>query len=384
MARLVVIAFLFLLRQVAGQFNSLNVVPRVSGVAAQDTQTPVELYIEFDIQTVMTGATDTLTIVASGGSALFDADVTSFGTITAPTLTVVSAAYQLTGGGSPRELIITLDGNSGAAVATGTVHAISLSTPTGGAFVAVDTATNTFTADATGNTGGSATSTFTAATLGGAGGDPITFWNGEKTKFWLPNKTEVALLETPHLILWATAMQGPSEDLQWFESFKVTSPSHDFVAKVDLDKVGNNQIDVVIGDAKVPMRSGGVQVSNSPLRLAVSDVKLQNNRVHGANTTNYFFVESPEVSFALFPSYAGTEFPDDVNLQKKYQHLNFLPMDIVGFSTFKGALPQMWGLVPMEADTAAMLVPPSEAQKASEPTSCDSGVLQAGLVQACM
>jgi len=307
--------------------------------------------------------------------------------VTAPTTTsdfTLSAPLAASGVvyTAPGTLTVTLAGGNTLPTGTSTFTI----TPTSGTMLTMDATPVDFsltTTDNDGSGGGGGleygTYQFTAASGGGAGGDPITFWNGNKTKFWLPMKTEVALLETPHLILWATPLQGPTEDLQWFESFKVTSPSHEFVAQVDLD-AGNDQIAAVVGKSKTPLHSGGVQISNSPVRLAVSDVKLPNNRVHGANKTAYFFVESPEMSFAIFSSYAGTEFPNDVALQTKYQHLNFLPMDIKDYSNFKGALPQMWGLVPMEADTAAMLVPPSEAGKASEPTLCKDS----GAVQACM
>mmetsp|Transcript_29980 Transcript_29980/g.54305 ORF Transcript_29980/g.54305 Transcript_29980/m.54305 type:complete len:384 (+) Transcript_29980:66-1217(+) len=378
MVRLLLLAACVLGQVDAAAFTSFSVTPKLSGVTAVDTDVPDEISIAIEVATGLTTDNDNLVItITGGGSSLLDNDAT----FTVAGVTGATAAYVQ----STRILTITFASAASTGPLPASLTTLTLTSPAGGGvFQAVDTTAYNF-AGATNSGGGvtpedSGSATFTASSGGGASGDPITFWNGQKTKFWLPMKSKVPLLETPHFILWATALQGPTEDLQWFQSFMVTLPNHQPVAQVDLDHTGQRQLDVMVGQGKgmTALRRGGVQLLSSSLRFALSDVKLQNNRAKGAKKTEYFFVEAPEVSFAIFSSYAGTEFPNDEQLQQKYQHLNFLPMDIADSSNFKGALPQIWGLVPMEADTAAMLVPPSKAREvAAEPDSCCPGAVKA-------
>merc|ERR1712151_1207196 len=56
------------------------------------------------------------------------------------------------------------------------------------------------------------------------GTDPLTIYQGKKVKFWLPQNRLLPLLKTPDLTVLASAFQGPSEDLQWFDRFVVTLP----------------------------------------------------------------------------------------------------------------------------------------------------------------
>lgn len=67
-------------------------------------------------------------------------------------------------------------------------------------------------------------------------------------------------------------------------------------------------------------------------------------------------------SFILVASHAGNEFPNDIELQKKHAHLDWITREMVGTKHFTGILPQIWGVQqPLSAEVAAMLQAPSES-----------------------
>eukprot|EP00930_Biecheleria_cincta_P081063 TRINITY_DN6966_c0_g1_i3.p1 TRINITY_DN6966_c0_g1~~TRINITY_DN6966_c0_g1_i3.p1 ORF type:complete len:1342 (-),score=166.48 TRINITY_DN6966_c0_g1_i3:187-4212(-) len=255
----------------------------------------------------------------------------------------------------------------------------------GGSSVFTSTSASTataFTQIGSGATGAEtviATSVSAWASGGFAMSDPVTIWQGKKTKFWLPPDQPTVLLETPDLRLSATPLPGPTQDLQWFESFIIETPHGQRVAKINvkphaLDANRShyrhhrfNQLDIWLGNADLPLemlRSQLYEIDGTGIKLAVSSSRHDPPRFHSIPVMEHVYVESQYIVFAVVVSHAGTEFPGDVKMQARYAHLDWFTVDMLGIEHYAGALPEIWGVQPMSAEVEAMLTAPSKRQLA--------------------
>lgn len=233
----------------------------------------------------------------------------------------------------------------------------------------------TFTIASGGTTFVSAATGFTIAAAGGlAASDPVTIFKGRKTKFWLPVNTLLPLLETPDLTVFASTFQGPEPDQQWFGRFVVALPNGAKVADITVnERLGRNathtrhdkfsQLHVKMGDSTEPMemtRHSLRSVHGSNVKIGVGSKRFDPPRLHGAPLVEFVHMESPSASFLIHASHAGTEFPDDLSLQAKYAHLDWMSFELVDVDSFSGILPELWGIQPLSDQVAQMKIPPSQ------------------------
>merc|ERR1719373_842031 len=94
----------------------------------------------------------------------------------------------------------------------------------------------------------------------------------------------------------------------------------------------------------------------------------------------HVIIETDSIMFVMFASHAGTEFPNDLFMQSKYTHMDFIALEINENlkPNFKGVLPEIWGLDEMSDEVYDMLIPPSEQGNLSyvPPNICDRRVCQ--------
>lgn len=218
----------------------------------------------------------------------------------------------------------------------------------------------------------------TIPTYPGAFSDPITFVGDKKIKFWLPAYTLMPLLETPDLTLWASVFPGPSQDLQWFERFRVTGIDGQEVVDISVlrhqtlenrssSRPGKfSQLRIKFPALSEPLQSREPQLFSASVsgRIKVG-VGTKHRRffhavVHTSPFIEFVVVESPSISFAVYACHAGNEFPDDQRLQAEYTHLDFVILESTGEEQFRGILPQLWGTTPRSDEVVAMTTPPSE------------------------
>jgi len=211
--------------------------------------------------------------------------------------------------------------------------------------------------------------------------DPVTRFGDQKYKFWLPIGELTNLIQTPDLIIFASTFQGPSEDLQWFDRFLITRPAPDFarVAQVDirraaasvnastlqgrnLRKLRNQKLQVRLGNTEMP-----TDFSEDAEYRTVDDIRVAffsrhhgMRAEHGTPRTEFVQIQSPSISFAIFPSHAGNEFRGDAEMREKFVHLDMMTMDMVGIESFVGVLPEIWGLKPRSPAVEEYLIAPSE------------------------
>jgi hypothetical protein len=234
--------------------------------------------------------------------------------------------------------------------------------------------------DSTG-TATTATATAVMAVLSQAGvaiSDPITFYKGKKTKFWLPLEGEHLLVQTPDLGIYASVFKGPRTDLQWFDRFFIKLPDGRTVVEVGVKRESINsnntaprdhrmfsQLDIKLGDSEVPLRKLQRTLfasRDSSVKVGVGTQKFDPPRLHGQPVTEFVNVETASISFVLVASHAGNEFPNDLELQKKHAHMDWITREMVGTKSFTGILPQIWGVQqPLSPQVAAMLQEPTEA-----------------------
>lgn len=219
-----------------------------------------------------------------------------------------------------------------------------------------------------------------SAAAGIAASDPITIFKGKKTKFWLPTNTLLPLLETPDLAVFASTFQGPEPDQQWFGRFVIALPDGAKVVDVTTDeRVRRNmnrtrhgkfsQLNVKMGSSTEPMemtRKSLQAVHGSNVKIGVGSKRFDPPRLHGASLVEFVHVESPSASFLIHASHAGTEFPEDLNLQAKYAHLDWMSFDLVDVDSFTGILPELWGVQPLSDQVAQMKIPPSQIPRLSQ------------------
>jgi len=206
--------------------------------------------------------------------------------------------------------------------------------------------------------------------------DPITFYKGKKTKFWLPLEGQHLLVQTKDLTISASVFQGPRTDLQWFDRFFIKRSDGRKVAEVGVkrDSIDYNstasrrhgtfsQLEIKLGNSEVPLQKlKGTLFSVGGVKVGVGTQRFDPPRLHGQPVTEFVNVETPSISFSLVASHAGNEFPDNIELQKKHAHMDLITHDMVGSKSFTGILPQIWGVQqPLSEQVAAMLQEPTAA-----------------------
>jgi len=207
--------------------------------------------------------------------------------------------------------------------------------------------------------------------------DPITIYNGQKTKFWLPYWGKHLLVQTPDLAVSASMLQGPRKDLQWFDRFYIKLPDGRQVVEVGVKReVPRNstwrsrqlllsQLDIKLGGSQESLRERKNHAFESPdgqVKVAIGFRRHETSRLRGDPITEYVNVETKSITFLLIASHAGNEFPDDVEMQNKYVHLDWITREMIGTKSFTGILPQIWGVQkPMSEEVASMLKSPAES-----------------------
>lgn len=200
--------------------------------------------------------------------------------------------------------------------------------------------------------------------------DPITTFNGTRTKFWIPAGTYTTLLNTPEVSLLAMPLMGP-KDLQWFDRLKVVLPGGDVLAEVAAvrkpSQVVNGyhfgeQINVMPGDgvhvAKA-IEASLFSTKDGKVKAAAYKQPYHIARTHGKNEIEHFHVETPSIAFNIYASHAGNEFPDAIDMQKEYIHLDFqITSSTKPMTSYSGVLPELWGTIPRSPEVQAMTVSP--------------------------
>lgn len=215
-------------------------------------------------------------------------------------------------------------------------------------------------------------------TNGVAISDPITFYKGKKTKFWLPLSGEHLLVRTPDISIYGSVFQGPRADLQWFDRFSLRLPDGRKVLEVGVKRESVNQnntasrhhrtfnqLDIKLGNSKEPLKKlerALWKITDSSVKVAIGTERYDPPRLHGQPITEYINVETDSISFLIIASHAGNEFPGDIELQKKHAHLDWITQEMFGTKSYTGILPQIWGVQqPLSAEVAAMLQSPTES-----------------------
>lgn len=218
------------------------------------------------------------------------------------------------------------------------------------------------------------------------GSDPITFHDGQKLKFWLPNYQEHLLLQTREIKVFGEVFPGPKPDQQWFGNFRVVLADDTPVLQVNIRPGTNHSkmkhcssrrmdsMDVFLGRSRAPLR----EVQRRPMEFTAGedvrfaiDCRQQDRPLLASSRTEYIQVETPSIGFLIVAAHAGNEFPEDWRLQLKYMHLDLLILEMPRKHEFTGILPEIWGTVPRSSAVEAMLSPPdTESAELLAPTVC--------------
>jgi hypothetical protein len=217
-----------------------------------------------------------------------------------------------------------------------------------------------------------------------AGGDPVTWYNGVKTKFWIPNGIRMPMLKSTDVEVWAKTIGGEpqdqapmtgsgvwpkSEDLQWFEEIYLTLPDGTPVLSVSIKRTPSDStrnprdfqdINVVLGSS-----SSRLTVM-SDLLFEAGGVKIGiSHRLHPTRQENFeaVHVETPSLAFAIMPVLATAEFGNDMLLSHKYRHLDLIIMEMSSANVYEGVFPELWGTQPISPEVDAMKTAPSERHK---------------------
>jgi len=203
------------------------------------------------------------------------------------------------------------------------------------------------------------------------GGDPITVYNGHKTKFWIPLGKETLMLATPEISVYATPISGPTDDLQWFGSFSLFTKDGKKIAEVKakqstetwyLEQQSEKEaskffkhLDISFSDLNMPIERSSNQVFSMD-----GDIKFGwGNRNLYLLNEELFYLESPSIAFAIIARPARNEFPDDEITASKYKHVDLMIQEMHGQHNWEGLFPELWGLKTRSEATIATLTPPS-------------------------
>jgi len=225
------------------------------------------------------------------------------------------------------------------------------------------------------NAGASIVNLGPAATY--TGSDPITFYGGQKFKFWFPLHEELLMLQTNEVKLYGQVFPGPDHGLQWFEHFRVVLADDTPVAHVQVKRRGSNQtstrcssrrldsLELFLGRSQSPLR----EMQRRPMEFTAGpDVRFelncrqQDRPLLASSRTEYMHFETPSIVFLIVAAHAGNEFPNDARLALKYQHLDLIILEMPRKQEFQGILPEIWGIRPRTAAVEAMLQPPEPSE----------------------
>jgi len=206
-----------------------------------------------------------------------------------------------------------------------------------------------------------------------SGSDPITFYRGQKFKFWLPLHQELLLLESPDVKVFGTAFPGPEAGQQWFDSLRVALPDDSPVALVRTKRDASNRtsrrctsrkfesLDVLVGRSSrpLPAMESPEFTAGPSVRFQVG-CRIQDRPLLNSPRTEYIHFETPSLVFIIVAAHAGNEFPDDPQLALQYRHVDFIVMEMTGERSFTGVLPEIWDISPRSEAVKSMLQPPDE------------------------
>lgn len=209
-------------------------------------------------------------------------------------------------------------------------------------------------------------------------GDPITWYQGQKYKFWFPPGELMPLLETPEMTVWASVFQGPSIDFQWFDRFMVTGKDGGEYVDIRVRRhvPGMNrtdfrhnqftQLDIKMSGRPIRRRGSQLFSAGDQVKVGVGSRTVNPPRLHHTPVLEFVMVESDSISFMVHASHAGAEFPDDFDKQVKNTHLDWINLEMVDpkKNGFKGILPQIWRVQPRTPEVEAMLIAPSKKEMA--------------------
>ncbi|CAJ1355267.1 unnamed protein product [Effrenium voratum] len=198
------------------------------------------------------------------------------------------------------------------------------------------------------------------------GGDPVTYFGGQKWKFWMPLHEELLLLATPDVRLYGSVFPGPELGQQWFGDFLVAFPDDTPIAKVRIRAASNRTsparrcgsprfeaLEIYLGKDTMPLKD-----MRHLEYTAGKSIRFEINCRNQAARTEYMYFETPSLVFVITSSHAGVEFPENPELAFKYMHLDFIVMEAIRSQTFSGILPEIWDVRPRSPFVSAMLQPP--------------------------
>lgn len=365
----------------SGQVTSLDaVIKQSSGHMAIIGDTPAKITFTIKAPSALSvGASDTITITLTSGAAFMQtgsAAAITTGTLAGSTVAVSSGGTVIT---------VTLAGS--AVLNANTLTSFDV---TGGFIVwsAIGSGPYVFSAVTSKDTTPATDSVSPSSVF--MGSDPLSVYNGQETKFWIPLEGRTLLLETPELKIYVKALPGPTEDIQWFDSFKITLTSGQPLAHIHVNRSSG------LGAWSTGMHSSGMKVANATsmkktsfdqldIQLGRDEVKDQrleaSMTVAGAENVKFgwgfrdlyfqqeelFYVQTDSIAFGVVVSPAA-EYREDPSMALKFKHLDLIIMEMPGREHFRGLLPELWELRPRSEKTLAMLVPPSDSRP-SESTS---------------
>lgn len=219
------------------------------------------------------------------------------------------------------------------------------------------------------------------ASTASVGGDPVTKYQGKEYKFELPEGQLTPLLHTKDLIVHASAFAGESAGEQWIDRFMVQSADGEEVVDVRIRKD-------IIGfkrDKEVPglfetLLVRAPWVGEGMLGFPSDDKLIHWGKLmfqgqpfmHPKNITfDLFRIQNPSaISFPtprreglvitcdsvklVITSTSALEYywedPNDFHAVK-FAHLDMDVIDMKDPSTFRGLLPEVWGLIPAATGT---------------------------------
>eukprot|EP00930_Biecheleria_cincta_P093662 TRINITY_DN8411_c0_g1_i1.p1 TRINITY_DN8411_c0_g1~~TRINITY_DN8411_c0_g1_i1.p1 ORF type:complete len:889 (-),score=90.23 TRINITY_DN8411_c0_g1_i1:30-2696(-) len=368
--------------------------------------------LKVNLQTALSTAGDTLTFLALNSGAPVNIFAGTNADLTSSVTTLTDSAGAVTHSGAGKHvtvstsaantLVITVE--SGGDLAAGAVT-IALAPA---AMAAITTAEQGvyFNIAATGHTGITNKLAYTPYSTV-ACSDPITFFNGKRTKFWISFGCFTALLRTPDVSILARPLVGPTEDMQWFGTVRLELPDGTPVAEVSVVQSPQKENVTRSGlrqffhgrELNLALYDGARHVTRSRVPLVnqvpgtVSTLfSSADRRLNGAFYRTRFkhnerkevvVIETPSVTFHIVGNIAGAEYSDDFDLQQQHRHLD-LAFDEApqGYSKCTGLLPELWEVIPRSAEAELMTVAPSNrsiwalpasAATASEVFACGSG-----------
>lgn len=199
-------------------------------------------------------------------------------------------------------------------------------------------------------------------------GDPITWHGNVREEFWLPNAVLSPLIRAPDLNVFASSRPGHTDD-QWIDRIVITSVANEEVLDVSIKKnltyydraaLPENSFETL--DVKMEwmqeekmevMPPGDAQFDHwRGIRLGFGRVRHFGQLKAGpAPRREAIYVTSKSLKILILSSSAREYFLESGELALEFSHLDIEIMEIADESKLTGILPELWGLVPMSAET---------------------------------